>query len=613
MRRVGFHRDARLVYAIRSSQFEDMAFFSRIGRAYRDFDHMSHRRKDIPDTELHQLASNSEATKDNFVNLVNAGANLDAENGRGFTPMMEAIYHKNDLILSCLIEAGADVNYANSRGLTPVLVACNLGNVPAVSLLLRNGGAADARTRECKLGALHFLTASKFRNPDEVSSRDIRWMSLRLAEARANVNARDSKGETPLHYAMKTNDVSIFVHYIELGASTGFVTDDCNTMLHELMVDRGQLTDDQKQMAEILLSRDADINAVNDKGEVPLHCAIISGRQQKVQFLLERGADPSRWWSNRLGSALTRYNDWSVGCDRPQMCAATHHPDQLTLLNSAIKLGKVEVVKYLIRYLGTGEVERPNRTDNHDAVKTPLFYALPSSEMVKILLDAGANFRRGVLHMSSLVHLAVRHDFSDSLALLLDHGADHDAMDFEGHTPLECSLRLSRESTKRTKLLVQQHLRMRTMTLDSLDRVARAENAPWLAKFSRECQKELERMRTDYFSEDISCSVFRTFAFRDIDSLDVDTTWRDIGWVFYEHERRKRYPIYADMLATRFERIRERQIALDKGIYVLNVYLEPVAEWLCLGTRLPGPVLHAIIRNFSNADIAWSYEHLKPL
>ncbi|CAB0033536.1 unnamed protein product [Trichogramma brassicae] len=350
-------------------------------------------------------------------------------------------------------------------------------------------------------------------------------------------------------------------------------------MLHELMVDRGQLTDDQKQMAEILLSRDADINAVNDKGEVPLHCAIISGRQQKVQFLLERGADHNRWWANRLGSALTRYNDWSVGCDRPQICAATHHPDQLTLLNSAIKLGKVEVVKYLIRYLGTGEVERAES---------------------------------GVLHMSSLVHLAVRHDFSDSLALLLDHGADHDAMDFEGHTPLECSLRLSRESTKRTKLLVQQHLRMRTMTLDSLDRVARAENAPWLAKFSRECQKELERMRTDYFSEDISCSVFRTFAFRDIDSLDVDTTWRDIGWVFYEHERRNRYPIYADMLATRFERIRDRQIALDKGIYVLNVYLQPIAA--SLGhNRLPGPVLHAIIRNFSNADIAWSYEHLKPL
>ncbi|XP_023314115.1 ankyrin repeat domain-containing protein 35-like [Trichogramma pretiosum] len=141
-------------------------------------------------------------------------------------------------------------------------------------------------------------------------------------------------------------------------------------------------------MAEILLNEGADINAVNGKGEVPLHCAIISGRPKKVEFLLKHGADHNRWWSNSLGSALNLDNDWSVGCDGSATCSATHHPDELTLFNSAIKLGKVEVVEYLIYYLGFEEVERPNRIDKHDAVKTLLFYALPSVEIVEILLDS---------------------------------------------------------------------------------------------------------------------------------------------------------------------------------------------------------------------------------
>ncbi|XP_014227257.1 ankyrin-1-like [Trichogramma pretiosum] len=543
---------------------------------------------------------------------------------------MEAIIHKNDTILKCLIEAGAQVNYANSKGLTPLLVACNTGNIVALNNLLSHNAVADARTIEGNLGALHFLTASKFRQPYKMSSLIFCYYAQKLYQAGANIDGQDSEGQTPLHYAMKTNDFEIFKLYIDLKATTSFLTSDNNTMLHELMVDSGQLTNDQEQMAEILLNEGANINAVNDKSEGPLHCAIVSGRRKKVEFLLKHGADHDRWWSNSLGSALHLDNDWSVGCDRSATCSATHHPDELTLLNSAIKLGKVEVVEYLIQYLGFEEVERPNRIDSHDAVKTPLFYALPSVEIVQILLDAGANCKREVLHESSLFDLAVQQGFKESLALLLEHGAINEAMYCEGYLPLQCSLRLSRESTRRSQLLVQLNLRIYTITLDSLEQLAHDEKAPWLTMFSHECQNELNRMREYRFSNDTSCSVYRIFTLRDIDSsLEVDLTSRDIEWVFYEHERRNRYPIYADMLGKRFEFIRERQIARAKGIYVLNVYLEPIiqqltsmnnrlpepiAQQLILEKcRLPKPILNAIIRNFSNTDINWSYEHLKPL
>ncbi len=47
-------------------------------------------------------------------------------------------------------------------------------------------------------------------------------------------------------------------------------------------------------MVELLIAKEADINAVNSFGKTPLHFAAQWGRADVVTALLNRGAEPSR-------------------------------------------------------------------------------------------------------------------------------------------------------------------------------------------------------------------------------------------------------------------------------------------------------------------------------
>jgi len=71
--------------------------------------------------------------------------------------------------------------------------------------------------------------------------------------------------------------------------------------------------------------------------------------------------------------------------------------------------------------------------------RTPLHAAVRYSEMVVILLDAGADPNAVDIFGRTPLHLAL--PFPDSVSLLLGAGASVTARDFLGDTPLERSLR----------------------------------------------------------------------------------------------------------------------------------------------------------------------------
>lgn len=92
--------------------------------------------------------------------------------------------------LEAIIEAGADLEARNADGLTPLLVAAENRSDDAVAVLIKMGANINAAATTSKKTALHY--AAKNSDTDTLKT---------LLRAKPDINSKDSKGQTPLHYA----------------------------------------------------------------------------------------------------------------------------------------------------------------------------------------------------------------------------------------------------------------------------------------------------------------------------------------------------------------------------------------------------------------------------
>ena len=80
--------------------------------------------------------------------LIQDGANVNAKNDTGTTPLMIAAGNNpNPEVLKVLIEAGADVNAQNKDGSTPLILAALRNTNPEVLTALLEAGA-DAKVKD---------------------------------------------------------------------------------------------------------------------------------------------------------------------------------------------------------------------------------------------------------------------------------------------------------------------------------------------------------------------------------------------------------------------------------------------------------------------------------
>jgi len=80
-----------------------------------------------------------DATCDLVWNLISAGARVNHKDETGDTALMNAAYRNNSEILKTLLEAGADVNMADEDGTTPLMVAAENGRLQNVRALVLAG------------------------------------------------------------------------------------------------------------------------------------------------------------------------------------------------------------------------------------------------------------------------------------------------------------------------------------------------------------------------------------------------------------------------------------------------------------------------------------------
>jgi ankyrin repeat protein len=110
----------------------------------------------------------------------------------------------------------------------------------------------------------------------------------RLAKAHPELHdAKGADGMTPLHVAAGVGQKETAQLLLDKGANVNAKNNDGDTPLHAAAVGGNQA------VAELLLTKGADVNAKNNWGVTPLYHAVARGRQQMVELLLRNGADIS--------------------------------------------------------------------------------------------------------------------------------------------------------------------------------------------------------------------------------------------------------------------------------------------------------------------------------
>jgi len=175
---------------------------------------------DFPEQDpMHLTHELLEAVKDgDFIKatkLIDAGADCNAKDWTGFTPLHIAVEDNDKLMVEALIDAKADVDKADGFGYGPLHNAISNENIEIVKTLLAAGADVNKAAGLGVSPPLH----------EAVSSKNIEIVRMFL-EASADVNKTDLLGESPLHKAVSSGNMEIVRMLLEAGAQVNV----CNSI-----------------------------------------------------------------------------------------------------------------------------------------------------------------------------------------------------------------------------------------------------------------------------------------------------------------------------------------------------------------------------------------------
>ncbi len=139
--------------------------------------------------------------------LMEAGADLEARDKFGKTPIHAAAEHGNASTLDALLDAGANPNIRDAFDETPFHSAARQGDAKAVNALLVAGSNIDARN---ELDWTHLHIAARFNSI---------MIAKALAEGGADVGCRTDGGWIPLHAAAAVGDAATVDALLDVGAN----------------------------------------------------------------------------------------------------------------------------------------------------------------------------------------------------------------------------------------------------------------------------------------------------------------------------------------------------------------------------------------------------------
>ena len=380
--------------------------------------------------------------------LLNKKIDINIKSNSGATALHEAVRKGNINVISMLLENGADVNVKDAKGNTPL----HTGIPPnvhreVVTMLLAKGANPNLRD---EYGDTPLHVAITLNRPSDViqaflnggSDVHIRNIDgktplyLAVQEGRAGVIppllsygseifAADNSGITPFDIASKSNN-SIF--NLLITPETVNQRDSAgNTMLHAAIKNKTNV-----QQISRILDQKASVDARNMDGDTALHIAVRLNQKENAEFLISRGANLLSLNGAGLSSLYIALSsnpvrEWIINSN------TITAKDSLgnSMLHYAAEWNFINAIPLIIK---SGlSINEPNATG-----QTPLFMAIrtDSPSTIRVLAENKANLNTRDSQGNSALHAAVRWNARNSALFLISAGIDINAFSLNGNTPL---------------------------------------------------------------------------------------------------------------------------------------------------------------------------------
>ena len=430
--------------------------------------------------------------------LIQAGADVNKPNDYGITPLSLACRSRNAVMIEKLLNAKADPNAAQWNGETPLMRCASTGSIEGVKQLVAHG--AEVNAKETRKGQTALMWAAANKHPDIVQTLVEHGADV---HARSNVFSKPEPftipctveepcldgrtdgtsysprvrfpktegGFTPLLFAAQQGDVESARILLAHGADVNEATPEDGSALVIASASG------HEKLALFLLEQGADPNAKDGFGIRPLHYALHDGllaisshiprptdrlgwlrpnQPELFKALLVYGADPNA----RIEHDFPPYDYMPISrsgiLNLPQITLAGATPFLLATASGDVGLMKTLVESGASPTLATVTNTMPlmvaagmgherggitNVADQQDRVLTPE-QRNRRLETVKLAYDlsAGGNIDAVNEKQWTAVHAAVFMGWTDIVKFLAEKGADLNAKDKYGQSPITIAL-----------------------------------------------------------------------------------------------------------------------------------------------------------------------------